>query len=117
MVDSRGEGMAELVDGLEQALRNLGCWGQTSPSDTALASPMPFCYDSLQFDEWLQWVFIVRIRGMLVRRQTLPTGSDILPLAEVWFAERGMTEEAATVLGFIRQIDTCLNGGWEDRSH
>ncbi len=108
-MDPRCRRMAELTDELELEMRALGQWGDVRPSSTALASNMPFCYDTLPFNEWLQWVFVSRVRRLLEQQKQLPTGSDIFPLAEVWFDEQGMEVTATAVLQIIRRIDECLN--------
>ena len=48
---------AQLID-LEAALRQLDLWSDTPPSQEALSSEQPFAMDSLEFEEWLQFIFL-----------------------------------------------------------
>ena len=36
-------------------------------------STMPFMYDTLQVEEWLQWVFVPRLHALLDANAPLPT--------------------------------------------
>jgi len=101
----------ELVLQMEQEMRRLEIWSSAAPSAEAMASEFPFCYDTLQFDEWLQWVFVPRITSVLEGNGTLPADSDISSLAEVWFIEQEMEAEAHHLVGLIRQFDLAIRGG------
>ncbi len=100
-----------LIHDMEQEMRLLGIWSGVSPSAEALASEFPFCYDTLQFDQWLQWVFLPRVHAVLESGGALPDASDIAPLAEVWFIEQEMEQEARHLVGLIRQFDRVISGG------
>ncbi|HEB95682.1 MAG TPA: YqcC family protein [Sedimenticola thiotaurini] len=99
-----------LVQEMEHEMRLLGIWSSIPPSAEALASEFPFCYDTLQFDQWLQWVFLPRIHAVLDAGAALPAASDIAPLAEVWFIEQEMAQEAARLVGLIRRFDQVISG-------
>ncbi len=101
-----------LVLQMEQEMRTLDIWSSVAPSAEAMASEFPFCYDTLQFDEWLQWVFVPRITSVLEGNGTLPADSDIASLAEVWFIEQGMELEARPLVELIRQFDQAISGEW-----
>lgn len=67
---------------IERALRMQGWWQDSSPPAEALASQQPFCVDTLDFAQWLQWVFLPRMQGIIENAQALPAASAIRPLAE-----------------------------------
>ena len=48
---------AQLID-LEAALRQLDLWSDAPPSQEALRSEQPFAMDALEFEEWLQFIFL-----------------------------------------------------------
>ena len=53
---------ADIVDALnalELGLRELGLWSDARPKAEHLASTMPFCYDTLELEQWLQFIFWV----------------------------------------------------------
>lgn len=67
---------------LEIAMAEMGVWQSTSPSEEALSSKQPFALDTLQPHEWLQWVFIARIKTLLESSQPIPTGFSLAPYFE-----------------------------------
>ena len=98
-----------LLAELEQEMRQLDLWSRKRPSDRDLASKQPFCYDTLPFNDWLQWVFLPRIREILRQGTPLPAKCDIAPLAEVWLKERGLARESRHLLEIIEELDRCLS--------
>ena len=72
------EHMHELLAALELALLEAGWWGDASPDDAALASIEPFCVDTLRFSEWLQWVYIPKMRAYMAAHGELPERSGLL---------------------------------------
>ena len=54
-------------------------WSQQTPSNEALSSIEPFCIDTLTALEWLQWVLIPKLNGLLQQGHPLPQNFDITP--------------------------------------
>ena len=71
-----------LLENLEKELRKLECWETIPPSNEAISSSVPFCMDTMAFTQWLQWLFIPRVRAILDQGGTLPKGANITPYAE-----------------------------------
>lgn len=67
---------------VEAVLRTTGRWEQHQPSDSALSSTQPFCMDTLNFEQWLQWIFLPRMKQILENRRPLPARSAIHEYAE-----------------------------------
>ncbi|WP_394127111.1 YqcC family protein [Vibrio hepatarius] len=94
--------LVELVDALEGEMRKQGQWQQHSPSVEALSSQEPFAIDSLTPLEWLQWIFVARIRLLVKESQPLPTGFAMAAyFEECWKEEQGMTP----LITILQQID------------
>lgn len=106
---------ARLIEDIEQEMRRLGIWGQQMPRAEALASRVPFCYDTLHLWQWLQWVLVPRIRLIVADADPLPGHSDISPLAEVEF--RRLDQDTSQLLALIREFDQLLNGTRTPRQH
>ncbi|WP_435247618.1 YqcC family protein [Vibrio sp. nBUS_14] len=88
-----------LLQQLEQQMRQCSLWSSLPPSDEALASVEPFAIDSLQPEEWLQWIFIVKINAMMDAQMSLPKGFAIHPyFGEVWKSEIDKAELLVTIL-------------------
>ena len=67
---------AQLID-LEAALRQLDLWSDTPPSQEAMSSEQPFALDSLEFEEWLQFIFLPTLYAVSYTHLTLPTNSGV----------------------------------------
>ena len=71
-----------LLTKLEQELKSAGLWQNDLPSQQALNSQQPFAVDTLSFTQWLQFIFITRMRYILIANEPLPNTMAILPAAE-----------------------------------
>lgn len=80
-MDERFPEIAEQLLLIERELRVLGWWETTPPGEQALSSQEPFCVDTLEFAQWLQWIFLPRMKIILERDLPLPNASGIL---EFW---------------------------------
>ena len=94
--------LVDLLQQLEAQLQHHELWQQTMPSAEALQSTEPFAIDTLHPHEWLQWIFIARMRALVESNQPLPRGFSIEPyFAEAWKQELHYGE----LLETIRTID------------
>lgn len=94
-----------LID-IEYELRRLGLWQDESPSDQALASKQPFCVDTLDLHQWLQFVFLPKMHHLVDQRLPLPGACAIAPIAEQAYQAR--EQEVAGLLAQLRQLDRLL---------
>jgi uncharacterized protein YqcC (DUF446 family) len=99
--------IAALLDALEIALRESGWWDSVAPDAERLASSMPFCVDTMSITEWLQWIFLPRMRELLRARQALPLGCAIRPIALEQLNRSG--DDAVLILSLLARIDICLS--------
>jgi uncharacterized protein YqcC (DUF446 family) len=99
--------VASLLIDIEAELRRLNLWQSEPPSAEALASTEPFCIDTMSFEQWLQFIFLPRMRA-LVDADRLPAGRcEIQPLAEQYFADRQLA--AANLIAVLGRLDTLVN--------
>ncbi|MGB7800753.1 YqcC family protein [Buttiauxella sp.] len=68
---------------IEQVLRDHHHWQGCAPGAEAFESTQPFCLDTLQPTEWLQWVLIPRMHAMIEARLPLPVDFAIAPYYEM----------------------------------
>ena len=106
--------IAEVLIDIEAQLRQLGQWDREPPTAQALASDQPFCVDTLTLPQWLQFVFLPTLYGMLQAGQTLPERCGIAPMAEEYF--RGTGLGSGELVAALVRIDELLsnepeNGG------
>jgi uncharacterized protein YqcC (DUF446 family) len=101
------ESLTDMLDQLQQALQGLNEWSDKTPSPEALSSVQPFCYDTLRFPEWLQFVFIVRMRQIIAGRQSLPGACGIAPMVEEHF--KSSRKDISELLRILETIDQILS--------
>lgn len=102
--------MQTLLDALvtiEQELIELQLWSHQRPSDAALNSTQPFCIDTLNLPQWLQFILLERLRLMIQAGQTLPRQSGVAPIAEQYFAHSSVNGER--LIGLLEQLDALLS--------
>lgn len=83
--------MLTQLQAIERALHDAGL-STPRPSDKAMRSTAPFCFDTLPFHAWLQWLFIPRMAQAVQEATSLPAACSIAPLAAYRFAEMPDTD-------------------------
>ena len=100
--------IADLLLSMEAEMRRLELWEPQPPLAAALRSREPFCIDTLDFSQWVQWILIPRMKDLLERGEPFPAHSDIYPLAEEVLA--GLGQDTRQLLQLIRQFDETICG-------
>lgn len=108
-MDARIPALAEQLLLIERELRLLGWWSEQMPAAERLASVEPFCVDTLALEEWLQWIFLPRMKMLIEQQAPLPGACALLPMAEVVWAARG--EQVAVLLRLLDEFDRLLAAG------
>ncbi|WP_455208863.1 YqcC family protein [Kaarinaea lacus] len=98
--------IATLLGSIQQEMEHIGIWEDSAPPVVKLASDQPFCYDTLHVGQWIQWIFIPRMKAMIDHRSRLPQVCDIHTYAEESLA--GYTINTVTLLSLIREIDGVI---------
>ncbi|MFA0791429.1 YqcC family protein [Microbulbifer echini] len=93
---------------LEAELRLMALWQEEMPPAEALASSEPFCVDTLTLPQWLQFIFLPRMRQLVEGEMPLPQRCGIAPIAEEYFKNRGGAEPLVVIL---KGIDERLQRG------
>ncbi|MCQ8877645.1 YqcC family protein [Pseudoalteromonas shioyasakiensis] len=90
---------------LESLLKQYQLW-QSEPLDVqAFHSKLPFCHDTMAFEQWLQFVFIEKMRVLVAKQLPLPSNFAIAPMAELMLANKsGGTE----VTALLKKLDTVF---------
>jgi len=104
--------IAEVLIDIEAQLRQLGQWDVVPPTVQALASDQPFCVDTLTLPQWLQFVFLPTLYGMLEAGENLPGRCGIAPMAEEYF--RGTGLGSGELVAALVRIDELLSPGADD---
>ncbi|OLF51990.1 YqcC family protein [Pseudomonas chlororaphis] len=107
-MDARFPKIAEQLLLIERELRLQALWDDTPPSATALASVEPFAVDTLEFEQWLQWIFLPRMKEILEQNLPLPSASGIQEMAEVVFAGRVMQGRDRQLQVLLKEFDQLI---------
>ena len=99
--------VAEILIDIEKELRELRLWEFESPSAEALASTQPFAIDTLNFPQWLQFIFIPRLYFMVEQNLPLPSISSVKPMAEEYF--QVLTLNSNPLILHLDRIDKLLS--------
>lgn len=105
MADTIRTDLNALLNELEDTLRHAGLWQGAPPAPEAFLSSVPFSADTLDFSEWLQWVFLARFRALLEGAHPLPGQCDVAPMAEE--ALKGI-EHRGRLVAILARIDALF---------
>lgn len=98
--------IASVLMDIEGSMRIIDLWSNSRPSDQALLSQQPFCVDTLTFTEWLQFVFIERIRYLIESDQSMPEKCEIAPMAEEYFKQT--VTYPRELISLLKMIDDLI---------
>lgn len=107
-MDKRLPALADQLLQIERELRLLGWWSAQAPSAEALASQEPFCVDTLSFAQWLQWIFVPRMKLIIESDAVLPARSGIRPMAEMVY--QGNLDPVLPLLASLAEFDRIIEG-------
>jgi len=94
-----------LIIKLEQSLHDAMLWSSSTPSDDALQSKLPFAFDTMPFEQWLQFVFIPKMSEIVSNHSTLPVSLQLLPMAE---QSLDANNNQSRVIQVIKEIDSVF---------
>lgn len=103
---TREETVLSLLADIAEDLKQADIWQTKAPSTQALESTEPFCIDTLEFTEWVQWVMLPRFEALIVRGHPLPTECSIYPMAEE--ALKGGSSKLLPLLQYIQALDDAI---------
>ena len=96
-----------VLDQLQSEMEKEGLWQSVPPAAEKMMSIEPFSIDTLTFTEWLQWVYVARLRAIIDAKAELPTGAQVAPYAEESFRVEDI--QSLPILRLIRQLDDLLS--------
>lgn len=99
--------VADCLLGIEIELRKLDMWAAERPPVEAFDSTEPFCIDTLAFTQWIQFVFLERMKFIVENGHPLPRVSGIAPMAQEYF--RGLPESGQGLIQALEAIDQLLS--------
>ncbi|QXI27789.1 YqcC family protein [Pseudomonas vanderleydeniana] len=106
-MDSRFPLIADQLLLIERELRAQGWWDEVPPSEASLSSVEPFSVDTLGFEQWLQWIFLPKMKVILEDDLPLPNASGILAMAEMVYGQR--PGEGVELQALLAQFDRLIS--------
>ena len=97
------DNLSRLLDQLETEMRQQALWQGSPPPRQAFESSVPFFADRMAFTEWLQWVFVARMRAIIEGGHPLPENCQIAPMAEECL--RGMQVDTRRITLILTELD------------
>jgi len=70
-----------------------------------LDSSVPFCHDTLAFEQWLQFVFIEKLQRLIDNKQPLPRNFAVAPMAQMTLTDKSGSED---IIALLTQLDSYL---------
>lgn len=99
--------VADLMLQLECELRTHGLWEEELPSTEQLMSAEPFACDVMPLQQWLQWVFLPRMKAIVESDADLPHACNISVYAEDTLAK--LEIDTHSIVELIKAIDQALS--------
>lgn len=93
-----------LLHHLETLLKHEALWSEQPISANAMASQIPFAADVMAFEQWLQFIYLPRLRERLLTQNTLPPTMEVAPAAEVYLPHQ------VTIINVLRRLDRLASG-------
>lgn len=106
--------VADLLNQIEDELKAAGLWSVMAPDAKAMQSTAPFFCDTMPLENWLQFVFLPRMRALVDGRLPLPQQIAVCPMAEEAFEPLG--NRFVLLINRIADLDELLSGKREQRS-
>lgn len=107
---SKAKAVTQTIEAIKSEMVRLSLWDTSPPSQEALSSQQPFCIDTLDFTQWLQWILIPRLEAILKTNIPLPNSSAIHTYAEEALQSRS---DNTGLIALIQQLDRALSGDYD----
>lgn len=92
---------------IEDEMKKIDLWQIEAPSEASFQSIQPFCIDTMQAHEWLQWVLIPRLTSVIDSGMPLPTTFAISPYYEETYKD-DETRDYVDLLNHLRELDALF---------
>jgi uncharacterized protein YqcC (DUF446 family) len=106
--------VTDLLNQIERELKATGLWALITPSAEAMQSTAPFFCDTMPLENWLQFVFLPRMRALVDGRLPLPQQIAVCPMAEEAF--QPLDQGRLLLINRIADLDELLSGKREQTS-
>lgn len=96
------------LQNIELVMREIDLWQAVPPQAEAFESNEPFSIDTMDAEQWLQWVLIPRMYALLESNGVLPTRFAITPYFEEALSGEDR-QDCTALLVELQRLDDLLN--------
>lgn len=89
---------------LEEEMKLKSLWNEQPPLPEAFNSVEPFCIDTMEAIEWLQWILIPRLQMLIEQGAVLPTNFAVAPYFEEAY-KHDEEEQYTLIIDYLRELD------------
>ncbi|WP_369308494.1 YqcC family protein [Providencia rettgeri] len=93
---------------LEEEMKLKLLWREQPPKQEAFESVEPFCIDTMEASEWLQWILIPRLQAIIDQGGSLPTSFAIAPYFEEAY-KHDEEQQYLVLLEHLRELDSLFS--------
>ncbi len=108
MSDIKYQEVKKVLLSIESEMQRVGLWSAGAPSPEAFLSDQPFSYDTMTLIEWVQFVFLKKMKELIENDMPLPSRCGISPMAEEYF--KGLSVDSSRLLALFGEVDVILGG-------
>ncbi|WNK19188.1 YqcC family protein [Halomonas piscis] len=102
--------LEQALEALEATLKTAGLWRVETPTPAAFASRQPFCIDTMSLPQWLRFVFVARLRGLLEEGAALPEKCEVAPAVKAYLQQEGVrASDQLLVVQSVERVDAVIN--------
>lgn len=96
--------VSNLLIDIEQMLKKYELWSSEPPELVAFESEVPFFVDTMTAEQWLQWVFLPRMRALIDKQVNLPEKIALTP-----YFEEALPPHTGELITLLKTLDNLLN--------
>lgn len=95
----------QFLNQLAMLLKEHKLWQAEPIEQAALQSTVPFCHDTMAFEQWLQFVFIPKMQHIVDNKQPLPNNFAVAPMAELMLLQK---QGGVKITSLLSELDNLL---------
>lgn len=98
--------LGEIADGIEAELKRIGWWQEDPPSEETALAGGAFGMKTVAFSQWLQVVFVKRLRQAAAGEVPIPSSSSVSTMATREFD--GYPEDVSRLMEYLYEVDRLV---------
>jgi uncharacterized protein YqcC (DUF446 family) len=96
------------IDQIKSEMQRIGMWQEQPPAAEQLEVTQAFGGDKVSFEQWLQFVFISRVREIIDEKGRFPSGSQVSTKAYREWRMFGEAPDVDQLLELLREFDALF---------